>query len=140
MPALTGPLATTAWWLEVAQAGFRQALQVLLPFLVLVSANGRISRDDALAAAVAVAVAFVLVVLRRVAGATPGPDASPAADLFYRALSAFAGSLLGVASADGLDLLHVDFGAVLVTAASSAAVAVVHGLIDPARTIPGASS
>ena len=126
MPALTGPLTTAAWWREVAQAGFRQALQVLLPFLVLVSANGRISRDDALAAAVAVAVAFVLVVLRRIAGATPGNDASPAA------------SLLGVLSADGLDLLHVDFGAALITAASSAVIAVAHGILDPARRVPGA--
>jgi len=139
MPALTGPLSTAAWWAEVVQAGFRQALQVLLPFLVLVGANGSISSNDALAAAVAVSVAFVLVVLRRVAGATASDDATLLEDLFYRAVSAFAGSLLGVLSADGLDLLHVDFGAVLLTAASSAAVAAVHGIVDPARRIPGAS-
>lgn len=128
-----GQVATTAWWREVLEAGFRQVVQVVLPVLVVVAGTGGVDRDAALTAAVAAGVAFTLVVLRRLVGAVPPDDAGQPVRVFYRALSAFAGSLAGVLSAEALDLAALDFGNVLTAAVASAGVAVLHGVLDPGR-------
>ena len=129
-----GPVVTASWWREVAEAGVRQTFQVLLPVVVLVAAQGTLTGKDAAAAGVAAAVAFAVVVLRRVFGAVPDPASSSTVKVAYRAVSAFAGSLLGVLSAEGLDLAHLEFGRIITAAAASAVVAVIHGVLDPAAT------
>lgn len=126
-----GPLGATAWWRELLEAALRQGIQVVLPLLVLISATGQWDTAAATGTAVAAATAVAVVILRRVTGLT-APDGAPASvTTAYGALSALAGSLLGVLLADQATVLSVDWRQALVAAIASAAGAVLHGLVDP---------
>lgn len=127
-------LATAGYWRELAEAGFRQALQVALPFLLVIAATGRLSTSAAAAAALACGVAFVVVVLRRLTGLVADPTDGPWVQLGYRAVSAFTGSLLGVLTADGVDVLALDLRQALLAAIGAATAAVIHGYLDPAAS------
>lgn len=129
-----GLLVTLAFWREVAEAGLRQAFQVLLPFVVLVAASGSVDATALKAYGVAAVVAFLVVVLRRLVGAVPPDDSTVGVRVFYRAFSAFVGSLAGFLSASGFDLLSADYGAIFTAAAGAALTAVLHGYLDPAAS------
>lgn len=132
----SGPITSTSWWREVAEASWRQALQIVLPFVVLVGSTGRLDAQAAAATGVLAGVGVAVVVLRRVAGVTAPDGAAPAVTMAYRAVSAAAAVVLGVLSAEQLDLMSVDWAQVATTAAAAAVTAVLHGILDaPASTI-----
>jgi len=134
-PARYGPLATTSWWAQVVEGAVRQNLQILLPFLALVGASGRLDGKAALAVVVAFVVATATVVLLRVAQVAPGPDVAWPVQFAYRAVSAVAASIGAALAAEGFDLLTADIGAILVAALASGVTAVVHGIADPPASV-----
>jgi hypothetical protein len=130
-----GAAGTGAWWAEVAEAAFRQGLQVVTPLLLIVATSGSITADAGKATAVTAGTAVVLVVLRRLTGLTAPDGAGWETKLVIRAVSAFAGSVAGVTAAEGFDLLSAPWGGVLLAASSSALLALVHGWADPPATM-----
>lgn len=134
-PSRFGPLATLAWWRVVAEGAFRQNVQILLPFLILVGSAGRFDADAALASLVAFVVAVLSVIVFRVAGVAPGPDADLIVQYGYRALSAFAASVGAALTAEGFDLLHADARGIAVAALASGVAALVHAYADPPATV-----
>ena len=135
MPAQFGPLGSTGWWREVAEAGFRQNVQILLPFLALVSAQQTFDPKVALSVGVAFGVGYLSVVLFRVARVTPGADAHPWVKIGYRALSAAAASAGAAVTADGFDLLHAEGRGIALAAVAAAGTALVHRVIDPPASV-----
>jgi hypothetical protein len=127
-----------AFWSDVAQRAGRQAVQVLVPILTVAALGGGISHVDFLGVGVAVAVAFLVVVLRALTGLRAPADAPVWVDGLDRALSAASASLLAVVGAANFDALHADWRSVVVAAASSAGLALVAMFTNPpaVRTRP----
>lgn len=134
-PTRFGPLASGAWWLSVVEAAFRQNLQILLPFLALVGADGRLDGGAAVATLVAFGVATLSVILFRVARVAPSPDADLIVQYGYRAVSAVTASIGAALTAEGFDLLHADARAIVVAALASGVTAVVHAFADPPASV-----
>jgi hypothetical protein len=133
--ATFGAAGTGAWWAEVAEASFRQGLQVVTPLLLIVATSGSITADAGKATAVTAGTAVVLVVLRRLAGLTAPDGAGWETQLVIRAVSAFAGAGAGVTASEGFDLLSAPWTGVLFAASSSALLALAHGWADPPATM-----
>jgi hypothetical protein len=117
------------------EGAFRQNLQVLVPFLVLVGSDGRLDGGSALAALTAFGVATLSVIVFRVARVAPGPDSPLIVQYAYRAVSAVAASIGAALTAEGFDLLHADARAIVVAALASGVTAVVHAYADPPATV-----
>lgn len=130
-PTRFGPLTSGAWWVSVVEGAFRQNLQILLPFLILVGADGRLDGGSAVATLVAFGVATLSVILFRVARVAPGTDAPLVVQYGYRAISAVAASIGAALTAEGFDLLHADARAIVVAALASGVTAIVHAYADP---------
>lgn len=134
-PARSGPLTSSAWWAGVVEGAFRQNVQILLPFLALVGADGRLDGGSALATLVAFGVGVASVVLFRVARVAPSEGASLAVQYGYRVASAFAASVGAALTAEGFDLLHADVRGIVLAAAASGVTALVHAVADPPATV-----
>lgn len=130
-----GPLTSRAWWAGVVEGAFRQNLQILLPFLVLVGSDGRLDGGSALATLTAFGVATLSVIVFRVARVAPGPDADLIVQYGYRAVSAFAASIGAALTAEGFDLLHADARGILLAGVASGAAALVHAFADPPASV-----
>lgn len=125
-----GSLGSAAWWTEVLEGAWRQFLQVLPPYLVLIAASGTVTRDTGMAIASAAVMGTIVVVLGRLTGLKPDPSAPAATQFTYRAVSAFAGSLLAFVPVDLGQLLSVDWTAGFLAATASGLLAIVHAVVD----------
>jgi hypothetical protein len=126
---------TPTFWTELAEASLRQAFQIVVPLLVAVQAAGATDAAALKAAGLALVGGEVVVVVRRLAALTVPDGADFVTRTFARALSAFAGAVAGFTLAVPVgDVVHLSWATILVSAASSAALALLHAAVDPAAS------
>jgi hypothetical protein len=119
-------LTDQSFWVDVLERAGRQAVQVVIPVLLLAATTGHLATSDVLlATAASAAVAFLVVVFRALTGLRADDGASLTTQAVDRAIAAFAGSVAAVLTANGFDLLHADFRGILLAASSSALLALV---------------
>ena len=126
---------TRAWLVEVREASLRQAYQILVPMLLTVAAQGNLTSDALKAALLGLAGGQIVVIVRRLAGLTVPDGSGVGAVLAARALSAFAGAISGyILAVPVAGVLSLEWPAIVISACSTALLALLHGWFDPAAT------
>ncbi len=132
---------TRQWWSELAEASVRQALHVTLPVLVAIQVSGQINGNALKAALVAVLGGEVVVVGRRLLALQAPAGSGPATEYAFRAVSTFAGSVLGsVLAVDAFNVLDAPWGSILTTGVGAVGVALLHGSADGPASMARADS
>jgi hypothetical protein len=125
---MTSRLLVYAWWRDVAERAFHNALQVVVPVLALGTA-GDLAGVDPLDIVLTVGLSTVVVVGKAVAGLSGG-------SWLERAAGAAAGSALALLPVKALDLVGYDWRTFAVAVASSALLAVTKSLVAQPQDLP----
>lgn len=124
-------VATREWWNELGEASARQALHVALPVLLAIQVSGVVNGDALKTALVAILGGEIVVIGRRLLALQAPAGSGLVVDYTFRAVSTFAGSVLGsVLAVDAFNVLNAPWGSILTTAAGAVAVALLHGATD----------
>lgn len=122
---------TRQWWSELGEASTRQALHVALPVILAIQVSGQVNGDALKTALVAILGGEIVVIGRRLLALHAPAGSGLVADYTFRAVSTFAGSVLGsVLAVDAFNVLNAPWGSILTTAAGAVAVALLHGATD----------
>jgi len=126
-------LADGSFWADTLSRAGRQALQAAIPTLLIV-AGGSVNGLNVADALTAVGVAAAVTVLKALAGWTSSSGASLKTQAFERAVSAAAGTGLGMlAVTTWSDVVATDWAAVGIAALGAAALSVTQLFVDPPK-------
>jgi hypothetical protein len=135
LAAAWAAIFTAVWWTELREASVRQALQVVVPFLAVISTQGVVRADAVKATLLALAGGEVIVVVRRLAALTVPDDADLSTRLIARSLSAFAGAIAGyILVVPVADIFTLSWSNIIIASVSTTFLALLHGIWDPATT------
>lgn len=126
---------TRAWWLELAEASWRQALQVAVPLFVVIQQTGTTNTAAVKAALLTLAGSEVVIVVRRLAALTAPDGADLVTRVFARAVAAFAGAVGGFVLAAPVEgVLSLSWPQIVISATGATVLALIHGFLDPAAS------
>lgn len=128
-------LADGAWWRDVLDRAFRQALQVLLPVLALAATTGRVDVKAGVAVLVVAVTQAAVVVFRALTEIRASSGAPLALQVLDRSVAAAAGAVLAILTADGFDLLALDVRAAALSVAFTVLTALGMGYLSPAKSM-----
>ena len=127
-------LLSSPWWRDVLARAGRNALQVVLPVVLLAQTTGTVTGLDWRAILDLVASAALVTVVKALAGLSADERSPMAVKALERSVPAAAAVLLGFLTAPAWSLFHADWTGVGVATLSAAVAAVVHLVVDPPLT------
>jgi len=125
---------TRVFWRDVLARAGRNALQVVLPVVLLAQTTGTVTGLDWRATVDLTVAAVAVTVAKALAGLSADASAPTSVRALERAVPAAAAVLLGVLTAPAWSVFRADWTGISVAALSAAVAAVIHMAVDPPLT------
>ena len=133
---MTSPIRVREFWVDVLARSGRNAVQVVIPLLVLAS-TGQVQSAGILTTLAAAGLAALASVLKAMTPLTSDSSDSIAWQVFERAVGAAAGAALAVFPLSWMDAVHMDWRVAAVSVAGSVGLSLVSWVTNTPADVQG---